>query len=494
MDALSPQLLGRALRETLGGETRGGGEQVDPGIDGRILWLDPDVAAPNRVATDPLGGEQSADVCIVGGGFLGLWTALRILELRPGTDVAVVEAGTCGIGASGRNAGFAMTMWSKAPSLVARVGPAEAKRIATASEATVHEIAEFCEQEGVECDWRLPGWLWTASAPAQFGSWRTTLRTCEELGATPFVELSLDQEHERLPGSNVFGAAFEAVCGAVDPGRLVDGLRRAALERGVRLYENTPVLDVNRVDHRVTCPQGTISARQTVIATNAWLARLPELRRVIVPVSADLIATEPRPDLIHQAWPGEEAYSNSRTIIDYGRPTPDGRVVFGRGGAAIAYAARLNRDFHRIGSRAAEHHTTIASVIPALIDVEVTHAWAGPIDRTMDGLPVVGRLPGSEVLFGGGFSGNGVGPSKLIAKMLASSALGIEDEWSTSSYLGVPGERFPPEPIRYLGGRLIRRAVRIRIEAIDQGKTWSPMTDLLANMAPGGMVKSEASR
>jgi glycine/D-amino acid oxidase-like deaminating enzyme len=486
---LSPQLLGKTLRETLAGQTRGADERVDPAIDGRVLWLDQAVAAPPRVDAPPVSGDVSAEVCIVGGGMLGLWTALRILELRPTADVAVVEAGTCGIGASGRNAGFAMTLWSKAPSLIKRAGTTEAARLAQASEDSVREIEAFCAAEEIECDWRLPGWLWTASSPGQVGSWRSTFETCEELGAKPFVELSVEEERERLPGANVFGGAFEAVCGAVDPGRLTDGLRRVALARGVRLYENSPVTGIDRTTQKVTCEGGTVTARQTVVATNAWLARLPELRRVIVPVSADLIATAPRPDLIEQIWPGEEAYSNSRTIIDYGRPTPDGRIVFGRGGAEIAYAARIGEGFFRIGARAGQHHTTIASIFPALMEAEVTHAWAGPVDRTTDGLPVLGRLPGSTVLVGGGFSGNGIGPTRLIGKLLASAALGIEDEWSTSPYMGIPGDRFPPEPIRYLGGRLIRRAVRDRIEAIDQGKTWSPLTDLIANLAPGGMVK-----
>jgi glycine/D-amino acid oxidase-like deaminating enzyme len=495
MDTLSPQAVARALRETLAGAERGSDPNpINPSADGRILWLDPDLAAPQRVAAASVRGRVSAEICIVGGGFLGLWTALRILELRPDSDVAVVEAGTCGIGASGRNAGFAMTLWSKAPTLVKRVGEAEAARIAAASEDTVRELESFCRNEGIACDWGMPGWLWTASAPGQAGGWRSTIETCEKLGAKPFVELTVEETRERMRNASLYGSAYEAVCGVVDPGRLIDGMRTAALSRGVRIYENSPVIDVDRASQAVTCLEGTVSCRQTVLATNAWLAKLPELRRVIVPVSADLIATAPLGGVARELWPGEEAYSNSRTIIDYGRPTPDGRIILGRGGAEIAYAARLNPGFHRIGNRANVLRTEMNSLLPELENPEVTHAWAGPIDRTMDGLPFVGRLPGSDVLVGGGFSGNGVGPTRLFSKILAPLALGIEDEWSTSAYVGIPDGRFPPEPVRYFGGRLVRRAVQARIEAIDSGRTWSPLVDLLANQAPGGMVKLADSK
>lgn len=461
-------------------------------VDGRVLWLDHEAGAPRLTPQPALTGAVSADVCIVGGGLLGLWTALKILELKPEADVCVLEASTCGFGASGRNAGFAMSLWSKSASLVKRADAAEAARLARASDAALDEIEQFCQAEDVDCGFRMPGWLWTATAPAQVDSWTSTVAAAKSLGGDPFVELSKAEVRARLGTQNVYGGIFEPHCATVDPGRLVAGLRAAALRRGVRIHEHSPVLDIDRTTQTVTCPQGTVSSRQLVLATNAWLAKLPELRRVIVPVSADVIATEPVPEFFASGWSGGEAWTNSSIIADFARPTVDQRIVIGRGAAAMAYAGHLGRGFLQNPPRTKEISTALSTLIPALDEAAVTHSWSGPVDRTSDGLPIVSRLPGTQILFAGGFSGNGVAPTNIFGRMLASLALGIDDEWSSSSYIGMPDYRFPPEPVRYVGGVLVRRAVRSQIAAVDAGRPVSPLTRRLVGLYPSGLMKVES--
>jgi glycine/D-amino acid oxidase-like deaminating enzyme len=449
--------------------------------DGRVLWLDPEAGAPAPRPQPAVSGTVEADICIVGGGFLGLWTALKILEQQPDADVCVVEASTCGFGASGRNAGFAMTLWSKAASLVGRADREEAARLAHASADAVEEIERFCVAEGIDCGFRMPGWLWTATAPAQVGSWSSTVEAAESLGASPFTSMTKAEVRERLGTPNVFGGVFESTCATVDPGRLVLGLRAAAIRRGVRVFERSPVIDVDRTSQTIRCPRGTVKCRQLVMATNAWLAKLRELRRVIVPVSADVIATEPVPRFLKSGWSGGEAWTNSSAIVDFARPTNDERVVIGRGAAVIAFAAHFGKGFLQNPPRTREIATALGTLIPALDDVGVTHSWSGPVDRTQDGLPIIGHLPGSRVLFAGGFSGNGVGPTLVRT-----------DEWSTSSYIGIPSYRFPPEPVRYLGGRIIRRAVRAQIAALDGGRPVSPVVERLVALGPTGLMKVES--
>jgi len=461
-------------------------------VDGRVLWLDPVAGAPNPAPQPAVQGTVEAEICVVGGGFLGLWTALKIVEEQPGADVCVVEARTCGFGASGRNAGFAMTLWSKAASLVGRADRREAARLAQASSDALAEIERFCAAEDIDCGFRLPGWLWTASAPAQVDSWNSTVAAAESLGAAPFAPISKQEARERLGTPNVYGALFEPACATVDPGRLVVGLRAAALRRGIRIFEHSPVLDVDRASQHITCPQGNVTCRQLVLATNAWLAKLRELRRVIVPVSADAIATAPVPEFFETGWSGGEAWTNSSIITDYARPTDDHRIVIGRGAAAMAYAGHFGSGFLQNPPRTKEIATALSRLFPTLDGAEVTHSWSGPVDRTFDGLPIVAHLPGSRVLFAGGFSGNGVGPTLVFGRMLASLALGRTDEWSTSSYLGIPDYRFPPEPVRYLGGVLIRRAVREQIAAVDSGRPVSPLTRRLVALYPSGLMKVES--
>lgn len=461
-------------------------------VDGRVFWLDPAAGAPSPSPQPRLQGTHDAEVCIVGGGLLGLWTALKILELKPDADVCVVEADTCGFGASGRNAGFAMSLWSKSASLVGRADKDEAARIARASDESVDELERFCREEGIDCGFRMPGWLWSATAPAQVNSWTSTVAAAASLGGDPFVEVTKAEVRERLGTENVYGAIFEPHCATVDPGRLVLGLRDVALRRGVRIYEQSPVIDIDRDTQVVTCKTGSVRSRQLVLATNAWLAKLPELRRVILPVSADVIATEPMPDFFKSSWTGGEAVTNSSIIADFARPTVDDRVVIGRGAAAMAFAGRIGPRFFSNPPRTTEISTALSSLIPALDEAAVTHGWSGPVDRTFDGLPIVDRLPGSQVLFAGGFSGNGVAPTNLFGRMLASLALGIEDEWSTSSYIGTPSYRFPPEPVRYVGGALVRHAVRDQIATVDAGRPVSRLTRRLVGFYPSGLMKVES--
>jgi glycine/D-amino acid oxidase-like deaminating enzyme len=464
---------------------------VPPNMLKRSLWLDLAVGAPRPEAVPALHRHEQADVCIVGGGLLGLWTAIWLRERDPMTDVVVIEARTCGHAASGRNAGYVMSMWHNAPALIARVGTEEARRVALASDRAVAELERFCVDEDIDCGFRRPGWLWSASAPAQVGSWRSTVHAAAELGGTPFEPVGAEDIRHRLGSPVQFGGLFVANCGTVDPGRLVAGLRRAALRRGVRLFEHSPMLSFDRRTQTVACPYGAVRSGQLILATNAWLATLPELRRVVVPLTADAVATEPIPEILSTRWAGGEAYTNSRMMLDFGRPTPDGRVLFGRGAGAIAFGAHLGSTFHHDAGRTAEIRAALARFMPVLNDVDITHAWAGPIDRSYDGLPLLGRLPGSPVLFGGGFSGNGLVPTMLVSRSLSAMALGVEDEWSNSPLAGVPIHRFPPEPIRFLGGHLVRAAVRAREEALDNGRRPGFVVGKLADQAPASLLKPD---
>jgi glycine/D-amino acid oxidase-like deaminating enzyme len=204
-----------------------------------------------------------------------------------------------------------------------------------------------------------------------------------------------------------------------------------------------------------------------------------------------MVATEPMADrLAESGWTGGEAVSNSRLLVHYYRTTKDGRVALGRGGGRLAYGARVNAHFDRNERQTRELERELPWLVPTAEGVPVTHAWGGPIDRTPDGLPICGRLPGRvPIVFGTGYSGNGVAPSLTIAKILASSVLGRDDEWSGSGLnRGVPG-RFPPEPIRFMGGLVVRQAVRRKERRDDNGQAVDPLTRALAGLAPTGFFR-----
>jgi putative aminophosphonate oxidoreductase len=457
----------------------------------RSLWLQEALLGEKAAETPELLETIEADVCIVGGGYTGLWTALRIKELQPDATVVLLEADICGGGPSGRNGGFALSWWPKIETLQKRLGKEEALRLVKASEAAIAEIGEFCEREGVDAHFHQGGWLWTATSPAQVGSWEGAVAAAEAHGEHPFELLSGEEVQARTGSPVHLAAAYEKTAATVQPALLARGLRRVALERGVRIYERTAMTDLEREAGAVRTPSGAVRAGAVVLALNAWAIKIRELSRALVAVASDMVATAPMPErLAESGWTGGEAISNCRLMVHYYRTTNDGRVAFGRGGGRLAFGGRVNSNFDYSGGQTEELKADLVRLVPAAEGVPVTNAWGGPIDRTTDGLPFAGRLPGRvPIVYGTGYSGNGVAPSLTFAKILASSALGLADEWSGAGLnQGVPS-RFPPEPVRFLGGLVVREAVRRKEGREDRGLTCDPVTGAVAGLAPQGFFR-----
>jgi putative aminophosphonate oxidoreductase len=456
----------------------------------RSLWLE-EALAREGVEEERLDGQTRADVCIVGGGYTGLWTAIRIKELEPSADVVVVEADICGGGPSGRNGGFALSWWSKIDTLVKRAGETEALRLAQAAAAAVSEIGEFCAREGIDAQFEQSGWLWTATSAAQVGGWNGAIETAARLGAEPFEAVEPEDLRKRTGCAIHVAGLFDRAAAKVHPGFLARGLRRAAVKRGVRIYERSAMVELDRDNGVVRTSAGSVAADAVVLALNAWALQVPELRHAIVAVSSDMIATAPMPEkLAASGWRGGECVSNSRLMVHYYRTTKDGRVAFGRGGGRIAFGARVNENFDYNERQTRELKEELPQLVPAAAGVPITHAWGGPIDRSRDGLPLFGSLPGrTRIVYATGFSGNGVAPSLTAGKILASSALRRDDEWSRSQInSGIPA-RFPPEPVRFVGGLVVRAAVRRKERREDVGKSVDPLTMRIAALAPSGFFR-----
>jgi glycine/D-amino acid oxidase-like deaminating enzyme len=227
-----------------------------------------------------------------------------------------------------------------------------------------------------------------------------------------------------------------------------------------------------------------------VLATNAWAASLRELHTRLVVVWSDVVATAPIPErLTELGWTGGEAISNSALMVNYYRTTPAGRIVFGRGGTGVALGGRIAPSLEGNSAGARQAEAAMRWTYPALADASVEFAWSGPIDRPAHGLPLIGRLGGREhILYAVGWSGNGVAPSIVGAKILASLALGRRDEWAGSRLVdNVPG-RFPPEPLRYAGAQVVRRAVSRKERDESRGVTPPKLVDRVAALAPGSFA------
>ncbi|MGE3771735.1 MAG: NAD(P)/FAD-dependent oxidoreductase [Gammaproteobacteria bacterium] len=466
----------------------------------RSHWLQEALQGEPAAEAVALTQDIRADVCIVGGGYTGLWTALRLKEAEPALDVVLIERDLCGSGASGRNGGFLLSWWSKFLSLAKLCGEDEALRIAQASAAAVSSVVAFCEEHGIAADIRADGWLWVASNAAQLGAWRETIEAAGRHGMAPLVEWPADEAARRCGSPGVIGAAFEAHAVRVQPAMLARGLRRVALMKGVRIYENTPLLALaHGKPVRITVPHGQIRAERVVLAMNAWAARWAEIRQSIVVVSGDMIVTPPIPDRLEaMGWRDATLVSDGRTLVEYYRTTHDGRVAFGKGGMSgkFPFGGSIGAEVEGRSDNEAVLTGAMHQAFPALRGVPAAHSWRGPIDRSKSGLPLFWRLGrDGNVCYGVGYSGNGVGPSFLGGRILSAMALGTADEWSTCPLVRAPRRDFPREPWRWLGARLIGRALASKDRADDEGRPPSLLSRAAVRLAPAGAApfKSDGS-
>jgi glycine/D-amino acid oxidase-like deaminating enzyme len=324
------------------------------------------------------------------------------------------------------------------------------------------------------------------------GSWEGAAAAAERAGERPFELLSAEEVRRRTGSPVHLGAAYEAGAATVQPALLARGLRRVAVARGVQVFERSPMVDLDRDRGIVRTASGSVQADAIVLATGAWLAAVPELKRALVAVSSDMIATAPMPERLEAAgWTGGESVSDCRLMVHYYRTTRDGRVAFGQGGHRHVLGGRVDDGFFgRSESAARVLHTDLVRLVPFADGVEVTHTWGGPIDRTVDGAPIFGRLPGRvPVVYAGGYSGNGVAPCLTAGKILASSALCRDDEWSDCGLNRGVGGHFPPEPVRYVGGFVVRAAVKRKESREDVGRSVDPLTRRVAGLAPQGFFR-----
>ena len=453
----------------------------------RSWWLREVLAAePPSIAADvaaaPLAGEQRADVAILGGGYTGLWTAIRLRELEPSLRVVVIERDICGGGASGRNGGFVTGWWDELPGLIALAGDGEAVRTAQALDAAIDDMRRFCEANGIDCWWTGRGFVSVSAAPAQDGSWREATDACERVGHGDRWRPLSREEVAAYARSPVFReGAFMPGAATVQPAGLARGLRRVALERGVAIAERTRVEHVGEGFVKTSSAEGdgVVVADRIVVGLNAWAAALPAFGRRIVTWSSYLVLTEPIPDLLAEiGWTGGEGIADSRFTLHYGRTTPDGRIALGGGGGRAGYGGRIGRAFTGDAGSARRAADGLRRWFPELARVRIEDAWGGPIDVDDSHRPWFGTLPGGRVHFGLGYSGNGVAPAALGGRILASLALGRRDEWTS---LPVVGDRaapraFPPEPLRFLGARAIREAITRREEAEEAGRRPNRLT------------------
>ena len=434
---------------------------------GRPWWLD---EAPPVEPQPALKGELDVDVAIVGGGYTGLWTALAVGELEPSARVAVLEAALCGEGPSGRNGGFLHGYWSSLARARRVFGDGGALAVAEAASAIVPGVREFVEQRGVDVWLREAPMLEVSAAPAQDEAIDAALAAARDLGVEEeAAAVGREELAERCLSPSFRRGVLYREGATVQPARLVRALRAAVLDTGVVLHERTPMIRLRRGSPNVVeTPRGRVRAREVVVAINAAAAGWRPLARRLTAFGSYVVLTEPVPQLLDAInWTGGESIVDGRMFLHYFRTTNDGRVLMGSGSGPIGFGGRLGERFTADAPSVARAEAGLRFLLPGLADARVERAWGGPIDVSADHFPFFGTVPGSRVHYGAGYSGNGVGPSWLGGRILARLALGVEDELTALPLVNRSVRPLPPEPIKGVGGGLVRGAA-LRVEEAEQ--------------------------
>ncbi|MEW9903301.1 NAD(P)/FAD-dependent oxidoreductase [Pseudomonas putida] len=427
------------------------------------LWMD-QLEEP-LCARPALGQDLEVDVCIIGAGYTGLWTAYYLKRQAPQLNIAVIDANIAGYGASGRNGGWLMGNLLGEDRMLATLSPQQRRASTDLLHGIPDEVHSVLQREGIDCDYRKGGVLYCAARyPEQERSLRAYLDDLYRQGMNEddYRWLGPEALNGQLRVSNAYGAIFSPHVATLQPAKLVRGLARAVERLGVPIYENTPAIDWRTGEVRT--PQATIRSQWIVPAVEGYAASLPPLGRHQLPVQSLLVATEPLPE---STWAQiglnqGQAFSEGSRQVTYGQRTADNRLVFGaRGG--YRFGGRLREDFSLTDSEIALRRYLFGDLFPQLKDVRITHSWGGNLGMARRFHPHMLCDRQRGIALSGGYGGEGVGATNLGGRTLAALILGQHNALTAQPWVydnrplsGLAS--WPPEPCRWLGYNAIIRS------------------------------------
>lgn len=440
------------LSEVIGRRRRDPARLDVPPVGRRSWWLEEALRADPGEPCPAAAGELAADVCIVGGGFAGLWTAYELHERDPDLGLVVVEADIVGAGASGANGGFFSPSWTQLAGLCAALGEEGGVAYAAALAAAVDELDGWIARHAARVDAWHEGILYARAGEWQPGPGAETFRLLEAHGYADRLRAVDAAGARAIADSPRFvGGVVTPDLTVLQPAKLARELRRVLLERGVRIHEGTPMLRVEGGSRpRVVTPDGVVTAGAVVLTQGAWAARQRHFRRAFAVCTDFMVVTEPIPDLERRlGWGSHMGVADLREMLFYLRRTADDRIAIGGGAMGIVPGGRIRGRVLTAPRLARAAARGLAWLFPQLEGVRFEAAWSGPMDITGTALPFFESAPGGRVHAGLGFSGHGLTGTRVGGRILASLVLGVDDEWSRLPVVGPPLVQVPPEPLRW---------------------------------------------
>ncbi|MCW2934795.1 MAG: dependent oxidoreductase [Actinomycetia bacterium] len=428
------------------------------------------------VRRSSLPGPEEADVCIVGAGYTGLWTAYYLKEARPDLRVVVLEAAFAGFGASGRNGG-----WVTAESIGSREryargpsGAAGVRALEAALRAAVAEVERVCAAESIECDFVRGGRLSVATSPAQLARLRASLESARAWGDGEDVLsfLPAPELASRISVAGAIGGLFAPHSARIQPAALVAGLAEAAERRGVIIYEATPVAEIAPRMARTIF--GDVRARIILRCTEGFTARQPGARRVLLPMNSSMVVTEPLSDATWKeiGWTGMETLSDEAHAYIYAQRTADGRIAIGGRGVPYRFGSAVDDRGETSPATVAALRAMLGRLFPAAAAAKLDHAWSGVLGVPRDWCAAVNYDSVTGLGWAGGYSGHGVLAANLAGRTLTDLVTDERSELTSLPWVGHHSRPWEPEPARWAGVHglytLYRAADRLEAPACGQ--------------------------
>ncbi|MFD5566771.1 NAD(P)/FAD-dependent oxidoreductase [Streptomyces cadmiisoli] len=424
---------------------------------------------------EPLSGDASADVVIVGGGYTGLWTAYHLKKAAPSLRITVLEQKFCGYGASGRNGGWLYNGIAGRDRYAKLHGHDAAVRLQRAMNDTVDEVIRAAAEEDIDADIHKGGVLEVARTPAQSARLKAFHERELSYGEKDRELYGAREAAERIRVAGAVGASWTPHGARIHPVKLVTGLARAVAALGVTVHESTPVTEIR--PQRAVTPYGTVRAPYVLRCTEGFTAALRSERRTWLPMNSSMIATEPLTEeqWASVGWEGREALGDMAHAYMYAQRTADGRIALGGRGVPYRFGSRTDNDGRTSTATIGALREVLVRFFPALAGVRVEHAWAGVLGVPRDWCATVTLDRSTGLGWAGGYVGSGVATANLAARTLRDlvrldSGQAGRTDLTELPWVGHRVRKWEPEPLRWLGVHALYATYR----AADRREAASP--------------------
>jgi glycine/D-amino acid oxidase-like deaminating enzyme len=434
------------------------------------------------VAVAPLPGDRTADVCIVGGGLTGLWTAYYLSEADPTLDIVVLEAEFVGYGASGRNGGWLSAELPGSRATFARGpgGMSAVDRLAAELYESVDRVIDVCQTHGIDADVCKSGVMYVATSAAQL----VRLQSGSPGPGSRHQILGVEESLARIRVDGTRGAALDPQCARVQPAKLVRGLAEVVRSRGVRIYEQTRVMSVQ--PGRAVCESGTVTAPFVLQCLEGYTSALRGNRRTWLPMNSAMVVTEPLSQDVwaELGWAGSELLGDLANAYYYAQRTADGRIALGGRGRPYRYGSGTDVDGVTQAWTIRSLRETLERAFPQLSGVALDHAWCGVLAVPRDWCASVSLDQRTGVGFAGGYVGSGLTATNLAGRTLRDLVLEKQTDLTALAWTNRPVRPWEPEPLRWLGVNgmyaLYRAADRREVAGLDRPSRLGRFADRLS--------------